>query len=112
VVLIDPLVGDLDKVLGDVAFLILGRFKQGSLHGCFAGLAQCEEHRQVPPSWTSPNHKCVRSKSGPPRRAMSKRPHCTLVLIGGTEVSGATLNAALDALEARLADDAPPPMAA
>jgi hypothetical protein len=38
--------------------------------------------------------------------------HGPLVLLGGTEVLGAIVKEALDALEARLADDAPPPMAA
>jgi len=34
--------------------------------------------------------------------------HATLVLHGGTEVSGAALTAALDALEAKLDDYGPP----
>jgi hypothetical protein len=38
--------------------------------------------------------------------------HWTLVLLGGTKVSGAISNAALAALEALIADDAPPPLAA
>ena len=38
--------------------------------------------------------------------------HCTLVLCGGTEISGAISNDALAVLEARLVDGAPPPMAA
>jgi hypothetical protein len=38
--------------------------------------------------------------------------HCTLVLRGGSEISGAVLNAALDALEAKLDDFGPPPIAA
>jgi hypothetical protein len=38
--------------------------------------------------------------------------HCTLFLLSGIEISGAAPNDALAALDARLADDAPPPMAA
>jgi hypothetical protein len=38
--------------------------------------------------------------------------HCTLILHYGSEISGAISNDALRALEARLADDAPPPIAA
>jgi len=38
--------------------------------------------------------------------------HCTIILHGGTEVSGAISNDALACLEARLADDAPSPMTA
>ncbi len=38
--------------------------------------------------------------------------NCVVVLIGGTELGGAISNDALVALEARLADEAPPPMTA
>ena len=34
--------------------------------------------------------------------------HCTLVLHGGTEVSGAVLNAAIDRIENELAEALPP----